>query len=76
MIDAEQIEMESQLAILHFRQNAIPCHKCKKPPQHEYQPGARTIWCCTKSVTDSRLKEGFADWNSLQNSLAARSKKP
>lgn len=79
MISQTDIEWEKQIAILWFRKNAKPCHTCGKTPDHDYQAGARLIWCggekCQKSVTDSNLTDGFKHWNSLQNSLAMRGEK-
>jgi hypothetical protein len=75
MISPNDIEWETQFAILWFIKNAKPCVTCKKQPAHEYTPGARKISCggekCAKSVTDSKLSKSFQHWNSLQNKLAA-----
>lgn len=78
MISKSDIENETQFAIIYLRGKALPCHTCGKQPDHDYQPGVRLIWCgggeCEKSVTDGRLDDGFSDWNSMQNTLAARIK--
>jgi hypothetical protein len=74
MIDKSQVDWESQFAIVYFREKAIPCVSCGKQPDHDYQPGARLIWCgglkCLRSVTDGNLDDGFKHWNSIQNNLA------
>jgi hypothetical protein len=79
MIDKTQVDWESQFAIVYFREKAIPCVSCGKQPDHDYQPGARLIWCggvgCSRSVTDSTLDRGFNDWNSMQNNLAISKRK-
>jgi hypothetical protein len=78
VIDADQILIESQFSILYLREKSMPCQTCGKKPNHDYQPGARLIWCgnakCRRSLTDSRLDHGFADWNNLQNDLARQKK--
>jgi hypothetical protein len=67
MITDDDYKFETVRAVLTLRRDAEDCFACNGKPDHQRDPGCRTIGCsrgdCPRVVGDGSLLDGFREWN-------------